>query len=177
MKEVFLGIGSKTTTVTINFGDLSVAGIAESFSNGLANTDELYNFNGISQVSSIIALLQSCSGFKVSSEGSGLLNPTEYAARACVKLNKFNKEHVSGGEDTGSRDVPVLKDENFVWYLPSRQEAPRMKDDIIPLSGDYWTSTAAGDNQTAYKYTAGNSSADQTARRDVNLNVRAVRKR
>lgn len=174
----FLGtvIGSKTTTVTINFGDLSVAGIAESSSNGLANTDELYNFNGISQVSSIIALLQSCSGFKVSSEGSGLLNPTEYAARACVKLNKFNKEHV-GDEDTGSRDVPVLKDENFVWYLPSRQEAPRMRDNIIPLSGDYWTSTAAGDNQTAYKYTAGNSSADQTARRDVNLNVRAVRKR
>lgn len=168
-------IGSKTTTVTINFGDLSVAGIAENSSNGLANTDELYNFNGISQVSSMIALLQSCSGFKVSSEGSGLLNPTEYAARACAKLNKFNKEHVSSGET--SRDVPVLKDENFVWYLPSRQEAPRMKDDIIPLSGDYWTSTAAGDNQTAYKYTAGNTSADQTARRDVNLNVRAVRKR
>lgn len=172
----FIGMGSKTKTVTINFGDLSVAGIAESSNNGLANTDELYNFNGISQVSSMITLLQSCSGFKVSSEGSGLLNPTEYAARACAKLNKFNKEHVSGGE-TGSRDVPVLKDENFVWYLPSRQEAPRMRDNIIPLSGDYWTSTAAGDNQTAYKYTAGNSSADQTARRDVNLNVRAVRKR
>ena len=71
----------------------------------------------------------------------------------------------------------VLKKENLVWYLPARNEAPQMRDEEYPLSGDYWTSTAAGsgDNEDAYKYTVGGTTSLE--RRDTELHVRAVRKR
>lgn len=159
-------------SVTINFNEISAVNVALHDAVGHANTKELYNYNGISEASSLMEQLERWGGVP---NRELPLNPTEFAARACAMKNKYSKKtETNQGQTT---ELPYLKDENFVWYLPSRQEAPQMKDDIIPLSGDYWTSTAAGDNQTAYKYTAGNSSADQTARRDVNLNVRAVRKR
>lgn len=159
-------------SVTINFNEISAVNVALHDADGHANTKELYNYNGISEASSLMEQLERWGGVP---DRELPLNPTEFAARACAMKNKYSKRtETNQGQTT---ELPYLKDENFVWYLPSRQEAPQMKDDIIPLSGDYWTSTAAGDNQTAYKYTAGNSSADQTARRDVNLNVRAVRKR
>ncbi len=159
-------------SVTINFNEISAVNVALHDADGHANTKELYNYNGISEASSLMEQLERWGGVP---DRDLPLNPTEFAARACAMKNKYSKKtETNQGQTT---ELPYLKDENFVWYLPSRQEAPQMKDDIIPLSGDYWTSTAAGDNQTAYKYTAGNSSADQTARRDVNLNVRAVRKR
>lgn len=159
-------------SVTINFNEISAVNVALHDADGHANTKELYNYNGISEASSLMEQLERWGGVP---NRELPLNPTEFAARACAMKNKYSKRtETNQGQTT---ELPYLKDENFVWYLPSRQEAPQMKDDIIPLSGDYWTSTAAGDNQTAYKYTAGNSSADQTARRDVNLNVRAVRKR
>lgn len=159
-------------SVTINFNEISAVNVALHDADGHANTKELYNYNGISEASSLMEQLERWGGVP---DRELPLNPTEFAARACAMKNKYSKKtETNQGQTT---ELPYLKDENFVWYLPSRQEAPQMKDDIIPLSGDYWTSTAAGDNQTAYKYTAGNSSADQTARRDVNLNVRAVRKR
>lgn len=159
-------------SVTINFNEISAVNVALHDADGHANTKELYNYNGISEASSLMEQLERWGGVP---NRELPLNPTEFAARACAMKNKYSKRtETNQGQTT---ELPYLKDENFVWYLPSRQEAPYMKDNIIPLSGDYWTSTAAGDNQTAYKYTAGNSSADQTARRDVNLNVRAVRKR
>lgn len=159
-------------SVTINFNEISAVNVALHDADGHANTKELYNYNGISEASSLMEQLERWGGVP---NRELPLNPTEFAARACAMKNKYSKRTETNQGETV--ELPYLKDENFVWYLPSRQEAPQMKDDIIPLSGDYWTSTAAGDNQTAYKYTAGNSSADQTARRDVNLNVRAVRKR
>ena len=160
-------------SVTINFNEISAVNVALHDADGHANTKELYNYNGISEASSLMEQLERWGGVP---DRELPLNPTDFAARACAMKNKYSKR--TKPTDQGeTAELPYLKDENFVWYLPSRQEAPQMKDDIIPLSGDYWTSTAAGDNQTAYKYTAGNSSADQTARRDVNLNVRAVRKR
>lgn len=160
-------------SVTINFNEISAVNVALHDADGHANTKELYNYNGISEASSLMEQLERWGGVP---DRELPLNPTEFAARACAMKNKYSKRTQTTDQGE-TAELPYLKDENFVWYLPSRQEAPQMKDDIIPLSGDYWTSTAAGDNQTAYKYTAGNSSADQTARRDVNLNVRAVRKR
>lgn len=161
-------------SVTINFNEISAVNVALHDTDGHANTKELYNYNGISEASSLMEQLERWGGVP---DRELPLNPTEFAARACAMKNKYSKKTKTDPDQGETTELPYLKDENLVWYLPSRQEAPQMKDDIIPLSGDYWTSTAAGDNQTAYKYTAGNSSADQTARRDVNLNVRAVRKR
>ena len=54
----------------------------------------------------------------------------------------------------------------------------KMKDETYPLSGDYWTSTNSldeHDNENAFKYSAGGSTAPE--RRNVNLHVRAVRKK
>ena len=60
------------------------------------------------------------------------------------------------------------------WYLPSMQEINGIEDDINPISGEYWTSTAVDDNRQAYKYSGGSPAQEL---RDVNLHVRAVRKR
>lgn len=87
--------------------------------------------------------------------------------------NKFNKEI---SEEQGQTvDRAVLREENLVWYLPARNEAPQMQDSEYPLSGNYWTSTAIDDNQQAYKYTAGGSTSNEI--RTSNLHVRAVRKK
>lgn len=52
-----------------------------------------------------------------------------------------------------------------------------MADKQYSLNGDYWTSTAGGNNQTAYKFTAGQTTADNTVIRTKSLHVRAVRKK
>lgn len=166
-----IGIGSSTTIVTINFGQLNIANIAISEDDGLANTKELYNFNGISQVADIISRLEACAGFQVSQQGNGLLNPTEYAARACTLKNKYIKQTDQGN------DIAVLPDANFVWYLPSKNEFSSISDTEKPLDGEYWTSTADNQsNENAYKV---NSSTNTTSLdlRNAFLNVRAVRKK
>ena len=61
---------------------------------------------------------------------------------------------------------------DMVWYLPAKDEAASMIDN---LSGDYWTSTAITDpGTTAYKYTAGGTTSPEE--RNNKLHVRAVRK-
>lgn len=166
-----IGMGSSTATVTINFGQLNIANIAISEDDGLANTKELYNFNGISQVADIISRLEACAGFQVSQQGNGLLNPTEYAARACALKNKYKKQTNQGN------DIAVLPDANFVWYLPSKNEFSSISDTEKPLEGEYWTSTADNQsNENAYK---ANSSTNTTSLdlRNAVLNVRAVRRK
>lgn len=165
----FLSISS----VTINFDKLNATGVAASDDDGKANTDELYNYQGINDASNLIAGLE---GLGLHPDKELPLNPTEFAARACMMKNKFTKIVKTEG---GNRlELPVLSESDFVWYLPARNEAPSMVDSERPLSGDYWTSTAAPTgNENAYKFTAGTSSADQLEHRNTSLNVRAVRKR
>ena len=105
------------------------------------------------------------------------IDPAEYAARMCILKNKFNKELIESGE-LGKAYRPVLKRENLVWYLPSKNEYTKMKDNDYPLSGEYWTSTAsdvAHDNENAYQYTEGVGSKLRV--RTANLKHRAVRKK
>ncbi len=160
----------KVKTVTIDFSKVPTVDVAESADDGHANTTELYNFNGVSDASAIMNQLESWGG-KPDKTMPG--NPDQFAAKACVLKNKFNKETTSSDRETVER--PVLKEENLVWYLPARNEASQMQDDGI--SGNYWTSTASdaeNDNENAYKYSAG-ASTSLNIRTDV-LHVRAVRK-
>lgn len=165
----FLSISS----VTINFDKLNATGVAASDDDGKANTNELYNYQGINDASNLIAGLE---GLGLHPDKELPLNPTEFAARACMMKNKFTKRVKTEGDNR--LELPVLRESDFVWYLPARNEAPSMVDSERPLSGDYWTSTAAPTgNENAYKFTAGTSSADQLEHRNTSLNVRAVRKR
>lgn len=161
------------TSVTINYDAIPQVAVAKDENNGLKNTLELYNFNGISDVSNLENILENWGGVP---DQELPLNPEEFAARACAMKNKYHKTTEQQGGQT--LEIPVLPQDEITWYLPSKNEALLMADEAYPLSGDYWTSTNSldeHDNENAFKYSAGGSSVLE--RRDVNLHVRAVRKR
>ena len=139
--------------------------------NGLKNTSELYNFNGINDVSTLMSILEDWGG---TTDDVLPLNPEEFAARACSMKNKYNKTTEQQGSEI--IEIPILAEENLLWYLPARNETVQMKDGEHTLNGDYWTSSVViDDDERAYKYTAGGTTSPE--RRDRNLHVRAVRRR
>ena len=165
------------STVTINFDKVPQVLVATSEDDGKRNTDELYNFNGISDVATLMSVLKNWGG---TTTDVLPLNPEEFAARACIMKNKFS---VTTEEYMGQTiEVPVLAEEDLVWYLPSKNEASKMQDTgEYALDGIYWTSTnhvteGEGEhNENAYIYTAGGSTSIE--KRDVYHHVRAVRKK
>ena len=164
---------STSFRVTIDFNKIPSPNVAKSPTDGKKNSSELYNFNGISDVSALIKRLENWGG---TTNQTFPLNPTEFAVRAAVMKNKFNKEVQTSAGETIER--PILKDENLVWYLPAKDEFSTLIDDEYPLQGNYWTSTASDiseDDENAYKYIL--NSGASLEKRTTLLNVRAVRKR
>lgn len=164
---------STSFRVTIDFNKIPSPNVAKSPTDGIKNSSELYNFNGISDVSALIKRLENWGG---TTNQTFPLNPTEFAVRAAVMKNKFNKEVQSAGTETIER--PILKNENLVWYLPAKDEFSTLVDDEYPLQGNYWTSTASDiseDDENAYKYIL--NSGASLEKRTTLLNVRAVRKK
>lgn len=160
-------------SVTINYDAVPQVAVAKDEDNGLKNTLELYNFNGINDVSTLEDILKNWGG---KTEDELPLNPAEFAARSASMRNKYHKTVEQQGIET--IEIPILPQNEITWYLPSKNEAPQMKDETYPLSGNYWTSTNSlgeHDNENAFKYSAGGSTT--LGRRDVNLHVRAVRKK
>ena len=164
---------STSFRVTIDFNKIPSPNVAKSPTDGIKNSSELYNFNGISDVSALIKRLENWGG---TTNQTFPLNPTEFAVRAAVMKNKFNKEVQTSAGETIER--PILKSENLVWYLPAKDEFSTLVDDEYPLQGNYWTSTASDiseDDENAYKYIL--NSGASLEKRTTLLNVRAVRKR
>lgn len=164
---------STSFRVTIDFNKIPSPNVAKSPTDGKKNSSELYNFNGISDVSALIKRLENWGG---TTNQTFPLNPTEFAVRAAVMKNKFNKEVQTSAGETIER--PILKSENLVWYLPAKEEITAIVDNEHPLQGNYWTSTAsdiAEDDENAYKYIL--NSGASLEKRTTLLNVRAVRKR
>lgn len=161
--------GLSLRTVIIDFSQIPELNVAKSNTNGLRNTLELYNFDGVDDVSSLMDQLER---WGATPDKKLPLNPTEFAARACVMKNKYGKTLVGNNDE-----MPVLKNENSAWYLPSKAEALSMSDEQYALVGGYWTSTAGNDNETAYKLKAGRNAVVDTEKRTTLLHVRAVRKR
>lgn len=161
-------------TLTIDFSKVPNLDVADSPDDGNLNTWELYNFNGISDVTGLMSQLEEWGG---KPDKKLEQNPAEYAARMCTMKNKFNKEKIAQeGSNVAYR--PVLKRENLVWYLPAKNEFSIVIDNDYPLNGNYWTSTAseiAHDNENSYKYLQ-NSGATLNIRTDK-FHVRAVRKK
>lgn len=160
-------------SVTIDFSKVPRLDVSDSPDDGNLNTWELYNFNGISDVTGLMAQLEEWGG---KPDKKLPENPAEYAARMCILKNKFNKELI--GEELGKKTYrPVLKRENLVWYLPSKNEFSMVVDNEYPLNGTYWTSTAsevANDNENSYKYLQ--NSGPSLEDRKTKLHVRAIRK-
>lgn len=164
---------STSFRVTIDFNKIPSPNVAKSQTDGKKNSSELYNFNGISDVSALIKRLENWGG---TTNQTFPLNPTEFAVRAAVMKNKFNKEVQTSAGETIER--PILKSENLVWYLPAKEEITAIVDNEYPLQGNYWTSTASDiseDDENAYKYIL--NSGASLEKRTTLLNVRAVRKR
>lgn len=161
-------------SVTIDFSKVPNLDVADSPDDGNLNTWELYKFNGISDVTGLMAQLEEWGG---KPDKKLEQNPAEYAARMCTMKNMFNKEKIAQeGNNVAYR--PVLKRENLVWYLPAKNEFSMVVDNDHPLNGNYWTSTAseiAHDNENSYKY-LNNSGASLNIRTDK-FHVRAVRKK
>lgn len=164
---------STSFRVTIDFNKIPSPNVAKSPTDGKKNSSELYNFNGISDVCALIKRLENWGG---TTNQTFPLNPTEFAVRAAVMKNKFNKEVQTSAGETIER--PILKSENLVWYLPAKEEITAIVDNEYPLQGNYWTSTASDiseDDENAYKYIL--NSGASLEKRTTLLNVRAVRKR
>ena len=159
--------------ITINFNEVKSPDVAKSATDGKKNTEELYNYNGVSEAAALMQLLERWGGIP---DKTLPTNPTEFAVRAAVMKNKFNKEVKTTADGTIER--PVLKAANLVWYLPAKDEYSKIKDYDYPLSGNYWTSTASEvdkDNDHSYKYTEGVGTSLEI--RTTKLHVRAVRKK
>ena len=160
-------------SVTIDFSKVPKLDVADDPDNGNLNTWELYNFNGVSDVTGLMAQLKEWGGVPDKELPE---NPAEYAARLCIMKNKFNKELIAS-EGSNKTYRPVLKRENLVWYLPSKNEFSMVVDNDYPLNGTYWTSTAsevANDNENSYKYLQ-NSGPSLEKRTNLH-SIRAVRK-
>ncbi|WP_294788524.1 fimbrillin family protein [Prevotella sp.] len=159
--------------ITINFNEVKSPDVAKSATDGKKNTEELYNYNGVSEAAALMQLLERWGGIP---DKTLPTNPTEFAVRAAVMKNKFNKEVKTTAD--GPIERPVLKAANLVWYLPAKDEYSKIKDYDYPLSGNYWTSTASDvdkDNDHSYKYTEGVGTSLEI--RTTKLHVRAVRKK
>lgn len=169
----------KIATVSIDYTKLSILDGAND-DDGLVNTKYLYNYTGSG--GNIDELEQFCIDYtslvgdkfeKVTEEGS-LSLPQNYAAFEALKCNKFNKQEI--GNDEEKIIMPLLKDENIVWYLPSSSECELIDDKIYPLEGDYWTSNAVDNNRDAC-YCQFPGKKVQYTDRLKNNKVRAVRKK
>lgn len=160
-----------TWKVTVDFSKVPKLTTATSATDGLKNTWEIYNFEGISDAETIMRQLELWGGVP---DKTLPTNPTEFAAAACAKKNPFGV--TINTKDGQNLYLPTLSQSDLVWYLPAQDEAPNMVDGIYPLSGNYWTSTAITDpGTTSYKYTVGASASPED--RNNFIHVRAVRKR
>lgn len=163
--------------VIVDFSKVPPLKTATNTTDGLKNTWEICNFEGISEAEGIMNQLESWGG---KPDKTLPTNPSEFAAMACAKKNAYSlKIEQRTDKITGKVEysyIPTLAKEDMVWYLPAQDEAPNMKDDLFNLSGDYWTSTAITDpGTTSYKYTAGGAVSPEN--RNAVIHVRAVRKK
>ena len=151
-------------TVIIDYGQLNESlDVGMSKDNGLANTRQLYTFKGIGSISEMETALDNIHIGKYTwqekkEEGGDYLTVKNFAAKMAVMKNKFNVEKREQKDKDGNTVifyVPDIEENDIVWYLPASNEQMRITDTEYPLSGTYWSSTAAQANKQAYVYSSG----------------------
>ncbi len=171
------------TTATIDYtkigNSLNVGMAAE---NGLSNTRSLYFFKDIGTVSDMETILD---GMTIGSgtwdsktvSGGDYQSVQNFAVKMAVLKNKFSKEERTETDNgvTVTYYVPVIAEQDINWYLPASSEQSSLSDEEFPLSGNYWSSTAANDNINAFTYNAAafTTSTDRMA----NNKIRAARRK
>ncbi len=161
--------------VTLDYSKANNVTDAGSFSDGLANTYSLYTFSGGNTLSTEEWLKSE--GFVVESESGTNVSVAEYAAGICLRKNKFRIVSESYLGET-SYTVKQLTADEIKWYLPATSQFSTVRvlnfgSGCTPMDGDYWTSTALGDNVSAYAW----SDMAYSAPRMAGRRIRAVRRR
>ena len=175
---------TSVSTATIDYTALNNSlNVGMSTEDGLDNTRKLYTFKNIGSISEMEQDFDNLTilGYKwqdKKTEGGHYETVKNFAAKMAVMKNKFNVEKREQKDPEGNKVifyVPDIEENDIVWYLPASNEQMGIKDTEYPLSGTYWSSTAADDNTNAYIYSSGSSSVENG--RMATHKIRAVRKK
>ena len=150
---------------------------------GLENTRKLYTFKNIGSISELENDFDNLKilGYKwqdKKTEGGHYETVKNFAAKMAVMRNKFNVEKREQKDTDGNTVifyVPYIEENDIVWYLPASNEQKGITDTEYPLSGTYWSSTAADDNTHAYIYSSG--SEPVIGERMATHKIRAARRK
>ncbi len=159
---------------TIDYSQYSNVTGADSPTDGLTNTKNIYDFDGVSTLSQLeTSLIES--GYELtSSTGNYDDDVDKFAVLRAVQKNKFKKQSESSSGVTVEKAYIDSKD--IVWFLPAKEQFDETDQLVQPLDGSYWSSTnsdVADDTEHAYKYVSGSGSSLEL--RTATHKVRAVR--
>ena len=175
---------TSVSTATIDYTALNNSlNVGMSTEDGLDNTRKLYTFKNIGSISEMEQDFDNLKilGYKwqdKKTEGGHYETVKNFAAKMAVMKNKFNVEKREQKDPEGNKVifyVPDIEENDIVWYLPASNEQMGITDTEYPLSGTYWSSTAADDNTNAYIYSSGSSSVENG--RMATHKIRAARKK
>lgn len=192
----------KIQTVVLDYGALNGVSAQASDSDGLVNTEGLYNFTGGNDLNQIETDLDKYDGQYLTKtiNSAGTTTPEDYAAFVALSCNRMYELETTITSSEGGTDIqykPVLyKDgtNNIIeWFLPSSEEAPSLKETgvdcngeqsvIDNLDGTYWSSTAGSDvapakaNTFVFNANVYSSQNSGPKARTEKYKVRAVRKK
>ena len=178
--------------IQIDFGKIGNIEIAQNLDDGYQNTYDIYGFDGITSIGSIIDFIVNWGKITDASTGDlvtddsviGLKNTLDYAAIYAMKRNRFYlyNDTLDGGEF----NMPVLdvsKDLN--WYLPAKDQFKKMVEwnanwgQQFTFNDLYWTSTSyfaegSVDNAHSYAYING---VETIAHRNDTYHTMALRRK
>lgn len=172
------------TTATIDYTAINNSlNVGMNTDDGLENTRKLYTFKNIGSISELENDFDNLKilGYKwqnKKTEGGHYETVKNFAAKMAVMRNKFNVEKREQKDTDGNTVifyVPYIEENDIVWYLPASNEQKGITDIEYPLSGTYWSSTAADDNTHAYIYSSG--SEPVIGERMATHKIRAARRK
>ena len=172
------------TTATIDYTAINNSlNVGMNTEDGLENTKKLYTFKNIGSISELENDFDNLTilGYKwqnKKTEGGHYETVKNFAAKMAVMRNKFNIEKREQKDPEGNKVifyVPDIEENDIVWYLPASNEQKGITDTEYPLSGTYWSSTAADDNTHAYVYSSGGESV--IGERMATHKIRAARRK
>lgn len=183
-KYTFKVLFKSITTATIDYTAINNSlNVGMSADDGLENTRKLYTFKNIGSISELENDFDNLKilGYKwqdKKTEGGHYETVKNFAAKMAVMRNKFNVEKREQKDTDGNTVifyVPYIEENDIVWYLPASNEQKGITDIEYPLSGTYWSSTAADDNTHAYIYSSG--SEPVIGERMATHKIRAARRK
>ena len=183
-KYTFKVLFKSITTATIDYTAINNSlNVGMSADDGLENTRKLYTFKNIGSISELENDFDNLKilGYKWQDKkttGGHYETVKNFAAKMAVMRNKFNVEKREQKDPEGNKVifyVPDIEENDIVWYLPASNEQKGITDIEYPLSGTYWSSTAADDNTHAYVYSSG--SEPVIGERMATHKIRAARRK